>query len=116
MASASRASPIRPSELDECRNLIVWPSSLTATASVLSQTVACTVRLIVVASEPSTDVAASRFGRNSTPSGVVIVSGTLTSTQATAPSRSSPAEEIARSSSKIVAMLFKSHCSYGWIL
>ena len=43
---------------------------------------AVTVRLNVVAIDPSNDVVASKFGRKSTPSGVVIVSGTLTSTQA----------------------------------
>jgi hypothetical protein len=46
---------------------------------VLSQTVSVTVRLKVVAIEPSKDVVASRFGRNDTPSGVVIDSGTETS-------------------------------------
>ena len=46
--------------------------------------------------EPSNEVVASRLGRNTTPSGVVIDSGTETSTQATAPPFSSPAEEIER--------------------
>ena|GEM_PF-4397361 len=42
-------------------------------------------------SEPSTDVAAVRNGRNATPSGVVMVSGTSHCTQATAPPLSRPA-------------------------
>jgi hypothetical protein len=60
---------IRPSEPDECLILTVWPFSHCATARVLSQRVAWTVRLIVLAIEPSNDAAASRFGRNATPSG-----------------------------------------------
>jgi hypothetical protein len=46
---------------------------------VLSHTTSVTVRLKVVAMEPSKDVVASRFGRKATPSGVVTVSGPLTS-------------------------------------
>jgi hypothetical protein len=48
--------------------------------------VAVIVRLKVVLIDPSNEVVASRSGRKSTPSGVEIVSGTLTSTQAIAPS------------------------------
>jgi hypothetical protein len=57
---------------------------------VLSQTTLVTTRWKVVASEPSWEVQASRFGRNATPSGVVIVSGTSTDTQATAPGLEQP--------------------------
>ena len=52
----------------------------------LSQTMSVTVRLKVVAMDPSKEVVASRLGRNTTPSGVVMESGTQTSTQAIAPS------------------------------
>ena len=41
------------------------------------------------------------------------VVGTSTDTQATAPSRSSPAEPIDRSSSSRVAMMLSSHSTYG---
>ncbi len=61
---------------------------------------------------PSKLVVASRFGRNATPSGVVIVSGIDTSTQAIAPPRSSPALLIARSSSSRSATVVSSHSRY----
>jgi hypothetical protein len=52
---------------------------------------------------------ASSFGRNVTPSGVVMDSGTETSTQAIAPSRRrSPADLIVRSSSRIFATVVSS--------
>jgi hypothetical protein len=57
---------------------------------VLSQTVSVTVRLNVVAIDPSKLVVANRLGRKVTPSGVLIDSGTETSTQATAPSEPPP--------------------------
>jgi hypothetical protein len=78
----------------------------------LSQTVSVTVRLNVVAMDPSNDVVANRFGRNVTPSGVVMESGTLTSTQAMAPFFSSPAELMARSSSRRFATVVSSHSAY----
>ena len=78
----------------------------------LSQTVAVTVRLKVVAMDPSKLVVASRLGRKSKPSGVVIVSGTETSTQAIAPPRSSPAELMDRVSSRMLATVVSSHSSY----
>jgi hypothetical protein len=82
---------------------------------VLSQTVAVMVLLKVVAMEPSKDVVASRLGRKSTPSGVVMVSGTLTSTQAMAPSRRRPAEPMARSSPSRLATVVSNHSSYWCI-
>jgi hypothetical protein len=68
--------------------------------------------LNVVAIEPSKLVVASRLGRNTTPSGVVIDSGTETSTQATAPPRSNPAELMDRSSSRMFATVVSSHSRY----
>ena len=62
--------------------------------------------------EPSKLVVASRFGRNATPSGVVMVSGMETSTQAIAPARSSPALLITRSSSSRSATVVSSHSRY----
>src|SRR4051794_3042182 len=82
------------------RTRTVGEASLSAADIVLSQTVFVMVRLYTEASEPSSDVAASRFGRNRTPSGVSIVSGTDTSTQARAPWRSRPADVIPRESSE----------------
>jgi len=64
---------------------------------------------------PSKLVVARRFGRNATPSGVVIVAGTETSTQAMAPPRSRPAELMARSSSRRLATVVSNHWSYWCI-
>jgi len=62
--------------------------------------------------EPSKLVVASRLGRNATPSGVVIVHGMDTSTQAIAPPRSNPALLITRSSSSKSATVLSSHSRY----
>src|SRR5262249_32227779 len=68
------------------------------------------------AREPSWGGQASRFGRNATPSGVVIVSGTSTLTQATAPALSRPAEPTARESSRMDATVSSSHSWYWWMV
>lgn len=88
------------------------PGSARAKFLVLSHTTSVIVLLKVVESDPSKLVVASRFGRNATPSGVTIVSGTDTSTQATAPPLSSPAEEMDRSSSSRLATVVSSHSPY----
>src|SRR5664279_160903 len=112
MSRAALASAIRAVELRECRNFNCPPCSVKAMLMVLSQTVSVIVRLNVVAREPSKDVVASRFGRKTTPSGVVTLSGTETSTHATARLRRRPADEIDRLSSRIFATLLSNQSSY----
>src|SRR5215468_6786666 len=82
---------------------------------VLSQTTLVTTRWNVVASDPSWEVQASRFGRNATPSAVVMVSGTSTDTHATAPPLSSPADPTDSESSRMDATVSSSHSRYWWI-
>ena len=113
--SAAPPSGAAPAQ-GQCGNTTGSPAlSVSPTTLDAAATTSVTVRLKVVAIDPSKLVVASRLGRNSTPSGVVIDSGTETSTQATAPLRNSPAEEIDRSSSRMFATVVSSHSRYWWI-
>src|SRR5664279_3909552 len=106
MARAARASASFSWLYRLCLTLTCCPCSESASSRVLSQIVAVIVLLNVVAIEPSKLVVASRFGRNMTPSGVVMDSGTETSTHAIAPLRSSPALLIERPSSRMFAAVY----------
>src|SRR5690349_22882683 len=98
MASASLASASLRLLYRECFTLYVWPFSAMAIPHVLSHTVSVTVRFHVVARVPLRDVVARRLGRKSIPSGVVMVSGMLTCTHATARCLRRPAEDTPSSS------------------